>query len=1298
MPGPPDKGRRRPRRGRRPDQQRRLPPEEVERRRGLVPELRFPEELPVSARRSEIADAIRDHQVVVIAGETGSGKTTQIPKICLEVGRGVAGMVGHTQPRRIAARSVAERISEELGVPLGEGVVGYQVRFTDKAGPDTLVKQMTDGILLAELQHDRMLSRYDTIIIDEAHERSLNIDFLLGYLKQLLPRRPDLKVVITSATIDPQRFAEHFADRSGKPAPIVEVSGRTYPVEVRYRPLIEESYDDEEGETVVRDQTEAIVAACHELVREGPGDILVFLPGEREIRDTAEVLEGERWGSGPAGQVDVVPLYARLSAAEQHRVFERHTTRRIVLATNVAETSLTVPGIRYVVDSGLARISRYSFRTKVQRLPIEPVSQASAQQRSGRCGRVEAGVAIRLYAEEDFEGRPEFTDPEILRTNLASVILQMAALGLGDIARFPFVEPPDRRQVTAGMQLLEELGAIVPDAGRPRLTTIGRRLVSFPVDPRLGRMILEADRLGVLPEVLAITAALSVQDPRERPVEQQARADQLHARFKHESSDFLTLLNLWRHVRAQQRDLGSSAFRRMCRNEFLNYLRLREWQEVEQQLRQTARQVGLEGARGRRDVPDAEQVDEDAIHQALLSGLLSHVGLREEAPPSTRGQRRPLREYLGARGTRFAIFPGSGLARRPPELVMAAELVETSRLFARVNAAVKPEWAEQLGAHLVKRTWSEPHWSRKRAAVMAHERVTLYGVPLVADRLAQYGNVDPVLARELFIRHALVYGEWDSRHRFLRENRALLEEAEELEHRARRRDLVVDEHTLFDFYDARVGEDCVSGAHFDAWWKRARQKKPDLLTFDPEMLLNEAARGVTEQEYPDEWRDGDLALPLRYHFAPGADDDGVTVDLPLATLNQVEDHALSWQVPGLREELVVSLIRSLPKQLRVNFVPAPNWAREFLAAVVPGGEPLLDALERYLLSRTGVVVPRSAWDWSRVAPHLTPTYRVVDEDGTVVSTGKDLATLKAPLRGRFAEALSAAAEEQSASGETSWTFGTVERSFTQTRAGHQVRGFPALVDEGASVGLQVFASEEEQEAAHLLGVRRLLALVLPDESARLTDGWDNRRKLALAGSPYPTVKGFLEDCRLAAVGALMTEHGGVVWSTDDFAALVAAVRPHVAARSALVLDDAVRVLEAWRTTDRALSGSVDLRLLPAMTEMQAQVGRLMADGFVARTGAARLPHLVRYLTAVTERASRLSTDFAKDQQLAARVRPLQDAWLHRVAALREGAPVPLALAEVGWMLEELRVSLWAQRLGTPRPISETRVQKALDAL
>ncbi|MGZ6884334.1 MAG: ATP-dependent RNA helicase HrpA, partial [Nocardioidaceae bacterium] len=1046
--------RRRPQNRRKPPQTRRLDPAEVERRRSLVPTVVYPDDLPVSQRRDDIAAAIRDHQVVVVAGETGSGKTTQLPKICLELGRGAHGMIGHTQPRRIAARSVAERIAEELGQGVGEpgGVVGYQVRFTDHSSRDTLVKLMTDGILLAELQHDRMLSAYDTIIIDEAHERSLNIDFILGYLRQLLPKRPDLKVVITSATIDPERFAAHFAAADGTPAPIVEVTGRTYPVELRYRPLVEEVYDDEEGETVVRDQTEAIVDAVHELVGEGPGDILVFLPGEREIRDTADVLGKVSASATGVKGFDVVPLYARLSSAEQHKVFERHTRRRVVLATNVAETSLTVPGIRYVVDAGFARISRYSYRTKVQRLPIEPISQASANQRSGRCGRVEAGIAIRLYSEEDFEARPEFTDPEILRTNLASVILQMTALGLGDLARFPFVDPPDQRNVKAGVQLLEELGALVStsstngsaDGARRgnRLTAVGRRLVALPVDPRLARMVLEADRLGCLREVLVVTAALSLQDPRERPAEQRPQADQKHARFKDESSDFLTLLNLWAYVRKQQRELSSSAFRRMCKAEYLNYLRIREWQELEAQLRQVCKQLDLQvpkqpASTGSSD--GAAEWDADVIHQALLSGLLSHIGLRDPER----------RDYLGARNARFSIFPASGLFRKQPQLVMAAELVETSKLWARTNAAIKPEWAERLGEHLVKRSYSEPHWSKKRAAVLAHERVTLYGVPLVADRLVPYAKVDPALARELFIRHALVYGEWETRHRFFAQNRALLEEVEELEHRARRRDIMVDEHTLFDFYDARVGADCVSGAHFDAWWKRARQKKPDLLTFDPEMLVNETAGSVTAQDYPDTWREGDLALPLTYQFEPGAAADGVTVDVPVATLNQVDPSGFTWQVPGLREDLVTALIRSLPKALRVSFVPAPNFARDFLAAVSPGEESLLDALERFLRGATGVPVPREAWDWSKVPDHLRPTFRVVDERGKVVGEGKDLEALKAPLRPRFAAAMAEAAADSglAVTGRTSWTFGTVERTFTQVRAGHEVRGHPALVDE-----------------------------------------------------------------------------------------------------------------------------------------------------------------------------------------------------------------------------------------------------------
>jgi ATP-dependent helicase HrpA len=1285
-------------------------------------EITYPPELPVTQRREDIAAAIRDHQVVIIAGETGSGKTTQIPKICLELGRGRpgpgGGLIGHTQPRRIAARSVAERIASELKTELGD-LIGYQVRFTDRTSKSSRVKLMTDGILLAELQRDRQLKKYDTIIIDEAHERSLNIDFLLGYLRRLLPRRPDLKLIITSATIDPERFAEHFAGPDGKPAPIIEVSGRTYPVEVRYRPLMELSEDDEEGETVVRDQTEAIVDAVRELSAEGPGDILVFLPGEREIRDTADVLRDLNLRN----PLEVVPLYSRLSAAEQHKVFASHTGRRVVLATNVAETSLTVPGIRYVVDTGVARISRYSVRTKVQRLPIEPISQASANQRSGRCGRVEAGIAIRLYSQEDFEGRPEFTDPEILRTNLASVILQMTSLGLGDIARFPFVEPPDKRNVSAGVQLLEELGAFADSraedgdrarrggaAEGPRLTKMGRRLARLPIDPRLGRMILEAERLGCVRDVIVIAAALSLQDPRERPAELQAQADQQHARFKAEGSDFLTWLNLWRYLRQQQRDLSSSAFRRMCKKEFLNYLRVREWQDFESQLRQVAKEMKVDLGKDAvvsttstaetSDASASAPYDADGIHQALLSGLLSHIGLLEEREKDKRGPR----EYLGARGAKFAIFPGSGLYRKNPQFVMAGELVETSRLWARQNAGIKPEWAEQLGRHLVKRTYSEPHWSKKRAAVMAFERVTLYGVPLVADRPVNFGSIDPALARELFIRHALVYGEWSQLasgrgHRFYEKNLRLLQEAEELEHRARRRDIVVDEHTLFDFYDARVGAEVVSGAHFDQWWKQTRREHPDLLTFDPAMLTHDTAAQIREADYPERWQSGvgeGLTFPISYHFEPGAADDGLTIDVPVATLNRVAADDFSWNVPGLREDLVTGLIRSLPKHLRVNFVPAPNRAREFLAAVPAGEEPLLDALERYFRSSTGVVVPREAWDWTRVPQHLRPTYRVVDDNGREQARGKDLEALKEPLRPKFAQAIAEVAADSgiTRTGETDWVFGTVEASFTQKRAGHEVRGFPGLVDEGETVGLRVFGSESEQEAQHRLGVRRLLLLTTPSPVKRVLDGLDNAQKLGLAGSPYASVAELLEDARAAVVGAVVDARPPVR-DAAAFVALRDAAAADQEAHLRAVLADVLTVLGAWRRAEKALSGRADMLLLPALSDMKAQLARLVHRGFVGEAGVTQLRRYPTYLAGLEHRRQRLDENISRDRQAMDRIAELQEAWLHQVAALPEGRPPGEHLRRVRWMLEEYRLSLWAQHLGTAYPVSDQRIRKAL---
>ncbi len=894
----------------------------VEQRKQQMPKIEYPALLPVSQKRDDIAQAIAHHQVVIVAGETGSGKTTQLPKICAELGRGKYGLIGHTQPRRLAARSVANRIAEEMETELG-GFVGYKVRFTDQISDQTQIKLMTDGILLAEIQNDRFLNQYDTIIIDEAHERSLNIDFILGYLKQLLPRRPDLKVIITSATIDPERFSKHFSN-----APIIEVSGRTYPVEVRYRPLAGD--DDSESD---RDQLEGIFQAVDELCDEGLGDILIFMNGEREIRDTADALSKRN-----LRDTEIVPLYARLSAGEQNKIFQPHAGRRIVLATNVAETSLTVPGIKYVIDPGTARISRYSYRTKVQRLPIEPISQASANQRKGRCGRTEEGICIRLYSEEDFLSRPEFTDPEILRTNLASVILQMTALGLGDIEAFPFVEAPDKRNIQDGVRLLEELGAINDQIKDPkkRLTESGKQLARLPIDPRLARMVLEASKLGCLKEVMIIASALSIQDPRERPSDKQQSADDKHRRFNHEDSDFLTLVNLWHYIGQQQKALTSNQFRRQCKLDYLNYLRVREWQDVYTQLHQSTREMGFK----LNDEPGSYH----AVHSAILVGLLSHIGMKDQEK----------NEYHGARNARFNIFPASGLFKKQPKWVMSAELVETSKLWARVVAKIEPDWIEPLAKHLSKRSYSEPHWSKKNAAVMAYEKVMLYGIPIVPKRLVNYGTIDPVLSREIFIRSALVEGDWETKHAFFKQNRALLAEVEELEHKSRRRDILVDDEELFQFYDQRVGTEVVSGRHFDAWWKTASRKTPDLLSFEKEMLFKGDASHITDLDYPNFWHQGNLKLKLSYQFEPGENSDGVTVHIPLPILNQVEPHGFDWQIPGLRHELVVSLIKSLPKTLRKNFVPAPNYADAFLARVTPFEMPLLDAMEKELRRMTGV--------------------------------------------------------------------------------------------------------------------------------------------------------------------------------------------------------------------------------------------------------------------------------------------------------------------------------------------------------
>ncbi|MEV4711086.1 ATP-dependent RNA helicase HrpA [Micromonospora sp. NPDC049374] len=1283
----------------------------LERRKAAVPKIVYPASLPVSERKDDIAAAIRDHQVVIVAGETGSGKTTQLPKICLELGRGVHGLIGHTQPRRLAARTVADRIAEELGTELGD-VVGYKVRFTDQVGENSLVKLMTDGILLAELQTDRMLRQYDTLIIDEAHERSLNIDFILGYLRQLLPRRPDLKVIITSATIETDRFARHFAGPptaehpDGEPAPVVEVSGRTYPVEVRYRPLVEVADGDEEDadEENVRDQIQAIGDAVEELAAEGPGDILVFLSGEREIRDTAEALGKLVQNKRSLLGTEILPLYARLSVAEQHRVFAPHGGRRVVLATNVAETSLTVPGIKYVVDPGTARISRYSQRLKVQRLPIEAISQASANQRKGRCGRTSDGICVRLYDEQDFDSRPEFTDPEILRTNLASVILQMTAIGLGDIAAFPFIDPPDRRNVTDGVNLLHELGAIDPAETEPtkRLTTLGRRLAQLPVDPRLARMVLEGERNGCATEVMVIAAALSIQDPRERPADKQAQADQAHARFADKESDFVAYLNLWRYLREQQRALSSSAFRRMCRAEYLNYLRVREWQDIVSQLRQVLRTPDDRNrGRGRRGATDGapdgggrrqagadlpEEIDTPKVHQSLLPGLLSHIGLKDAQK----------HEYLGARGAKFALFPGSALFRKPPRWVMAAELVETSRLWGRVNGRIEPEWVEPLAQHLVKRSYSEPHWEKKQAAVMAYEKVTLFGVPLVTSRKVNFGRIDPTLSRELFIRHALVEGDWSTHHQFWRDNQRLLTEVEELENRARRRDILVDDETIFQFYDERIPAEVVSGRHFDSWWKTTRRERPELLTFTRELLVNAGRGGLDEADFPDEWRAEGVALPLTYTFDPGTATDGVTVDIPLPLLNQVPAESFDWQVPGLREELVVALIRSLPKPIRRNFVPVPDYARAALAAITPGEEPLLDALTRQLRRMTGVSVPRDAWDLGRLPPHLRVTFRVLGDDDKPVAEGKDLPALQRQLKAEVRQVVAAAAPEVSRSGLTGWEIGTLPRTIEQVRAGYAVTAYPALVDEGATVGVKVFDSPAEQEAAHWAGTRRLLRLTVPSPAKFLQGRLTNEAKLALSRNPHGGVQALIEDAAGAAIDKLIVDAGGPAWDEAGFAALREKVRAELVDTVVAVMDRVRAVLATAYAVQQRLGATRNLAVVAALADIRNQLTGLVHAGFITEAGYARLPDLLRYLTAIERRLDRLPSNPARDKQQQDRVAVVQREYDEMLAILPPARRNSVAVRQIRWMIEELRVSIFAQALGTPYPISDQRIYRAMD--
>lgn len=1236
-------------------------------RRINCPEIIYPENLPVSQKKEAIYNAIRDNQVIIIAGETGSGKTTQIPKICLELGRGIKGYIGHTQPRRLAARSVAERIAHELKSTLGE-TVGYKVRFSDHVGDNTLVKLMTDGILLAELQQDKLLLQYDTIIIDEAHERSLNIDFILGYLKQLLPKRPDLKVIITSATIDPERFSKHFNQ-----APIIEVSGRTYPVEVRYRPIGGDEIDTD------KDMTDGIVDAIDELGSESAGDILIFMSGEREIRDTAEALNKLE-----LRHTEVLPLFARLSNSEQNRIFQSHSGRRIILATNVAETSLTVPGIKYVIDTGYARISRYSYRTKVQRLPIEPISQASANQRKGRCGRVSDGICIRLYSEDDYISRPEFTDPEILRTNLASVILQMTSIGLGDISGFPFVQPPDKRNIQDGVRLLDELGALhegTDNKGAYRLTPMGKQLAQLPIDPRLARMVLEARKYSAVRELMVITAALSIQDPRERPIDKQQASDEKHKRFQDKDSDFLSFLNLWDYLKTQQKELSHSQFRKMCRQEFLNFMRLREWQDVYTQLRQVIKELGF--------AINSEPADFRSVHVSLLSGLLSHIGQKDTDK----------QEFTGARNARFSIYPGSALFKKPPKWTMVAELVETSRLWGRVAARIEPEWIEPIAGHLVKHHYSEPHWSKAQGAVMASEKVTLYGLPIVASRLINYSNIDPLLCRELFIRHALVEGDWQTRHAFFRENLKLRTEVEELEHKSRRRDILVDDETLFAFYDTHLPQDIVSSRHFDKWWKDTQRTSPDLLSFEKSMLIKDDAKRVSALDYPNFWQQDNLKLRLSYQFEPGTAADGVTVHIPLAILNQVKNEGFDWQIPGIRHELIVALIKSLPKPIRRNFVPAPNYASAFLERVTkPEGE-LLDKLEKELRRMTGVTIERESWQLEQVTDHLKMTFRVVGDKNKTLAESKDLNKLKENLKEKVQETLSAVADDGIEQQDLHiWSFGDLPQRYEQKRGGYSVKAYPALVDEKNSVGIKLFETESEQQASMWQGIRRLLLLNIPSPIKYLHEKLPNKAKLGLYFNPYGKVLELIDDCIACGIDKLIASYGGIIWQEEQYQKLQEYVRAELNDAVVEIAKQVEAILTQVFAINKRLKGRVDISVAFALSDIKVQLSTLVFPGFVTSHGWKRLADIPRYLSAIEKRMEKLAIDPNRDRAQMSRIENVTQQWQQWLGKLTDKQKQQDNVQNIRWMIEELRVSLFAQQIGTPYPISDKRILQAMEQI
>jgi ATP-dependent helicase HrpA len=1252
----------------------------AERRRArlaALPPLNYPDELPVSERRAEIARAIDAHQVVIVCGETGSGKTTQLPKICLELERGVAGMIAHTQPRRIAARTVAARIAQELRSPLGQHI-GFRVRFSDRVSEDNFVRVMTDGILLAETQTDRFLNAYDTIIIDEAHERSLNIDFLLGYVKRLLPRRPELKLIITSATIDAQRFSEHFGN-----APVIEVSGRVYPVETRYRPI--EAEDEDEKEI---DLPEAIADAVDEVSRLSvSGDVLVFLPGEREIRETAEVLRKQAFqGAKPGQGTEILPLFARLSVQEQERVFQPTGQRRIVLATNVAETSLTVPGIKYVIDPGFARVNRYSYRNKVEMLQVEKISRASADQRAGRCGRVMSGVCVRLYSEEDYEARSAYTDPEILRSSLASVILRMLALKLGEVEDFPFVEPPPSRAVSDGYALLQELGAV--DEER-RLTPIGTKLAELPIDPSLARMIVAGRDENCLTEVLIIAAGLAIQDPRERPMEKADAADQAHAQFADERSEFLGLLKLWAFFDdAIKHRKSGRKLAQLCRETFLSYVRLREWRDLHGQLHA---QIAETGWRCNQAPATHEQV-----HRALLSGLLGNVGCKADEPGM----------YLGARGIKFAVFPGSPLKKKGPPWLMAAELTETTRLYARTCAGIDPQWLERVGAHLTRKTWHDPHWEKSGGQAFAFERVTLYGLVVVSRRRVPYGPIDPVAARQLFIREGLVQGHIAIQAPFLRHNRELKQEIEELEHRSRRHDVLVDDEKVFEFFDALVPADLWSAQQFERWRREAERANPKLLFLTRDQLMRHAAEEITEERFPSSLEVGGVVYALTYKFEPGHALDGVTMAVPLHLLNQLDERRCDWLVPGLLRDKLGHLIKGLPKNLRRNFVPVPQYVTTVLEVLEPGAGPLLPALSQAIQRKTGIEVPVDAWDLADLPPFLQMNFKVVDDTGRELAMGRDLPALRAQLgvkaRRQFSESARTRFERK---GLTAWDFGEIPEQVEFTRGDQTLIGYPALVDDGDSVSLTLLDTEHEAHAAMHKGLRRLFQLAAPEQVKHLARSLPGLQDLALRYALLLELEGaraqekgaisdrLRQELTDAACDRAFFVEAEPIRDANAFHARVVKAKT----RLADVATEVCRVLAEILAEYQAIRPRINQQGVPvwqrAMTDIRNQLKALMPPAFLVSTPLPRLQSYPRYLKAVQLRLDKFSINPAKDAQWMQQLQQWWQAYEGRLKADRARGQFDPKLDEFRWMLEEVRVSLWAQQLKTPYPISFKRLEK-----